>query len=694
MKAALHEATRARIIVPLLCLGFVLNVALAPDSVFDASRNFVFDAYQRLAPGPPPTSDVILIDVDAESIRRLGQWPWPRNRLARLIDAAASARVIGVDVLLSESDRLSPNAWAAAQDQLAPEIRAALAALPDTDARLTASIARAPVVLAAVASSSTPALTPTAPAELGAPIFESGDDARDGLPRYAAAIEPLQNFAEAARGIGFVSALPEPDGILRRIPAVIAIGPTLRPALAIEMMRVAAGAAGRIDFSAGPFGLRRIAVDGRTVETDRAGRVWLRYGAAPARGTAVPAYRVLEGSVEPAMFRDRIVLIGASAAGLGDVVVSPMRRQLAGVEVQRQLLENLLIGRALWRPGFALGLEVAAALGFSLVAMAWLGRQRDRTYALLFAGVAAVTIAGSFAAFWGAGLLLDWTMPLSALAATMLAALAARIHDEVRARLLREGELAVALMQAEAADRAKTEFLANASHELRTPLTAVIGFSEIMTNEMMGPLSPVYSDYARSIHQSGAHLLSVIDDVLDLSVIDLGGMQPKDEPIEIARLIADCERMVAMRAADRSVLVRPELSAGLPTLIADPRMVRQMLLNLLSNAIKYSPRQGRVVIAAWLAPDGWLAIAVCDAGPGIAAADIPYAMQRFGRLRSASMAQEPGIGIGLPLTKSMVELHDGRFELKSEVGVGTEALLWFPPARLGRRNDDEERNSR
>src|SRR2546430_16220 len=138
-RPATAESRRARIVAPLLCLAAVLAAALAPNSAFEASRNFVFDAYQRVAPGPPPRRD-----IDAESIRRVGQWPWPRDLLARLIDGASAARVIGVNVLLSEPDRLSPVAWAQARGDLAPEIRAALAALPDTDAALAATIATAP----------------------------------------------------------------------------------------------------------------------------------------------------------------------------------------------------------------------------------------------------------------------------------------------------------------------------------------------------------------------------------------------------------------------------------------------------------------------------------------------------------------------------------------------------------------------
>jgi signal transduction histidine kinase len=149
----------------------------------------------------------------------------------------------------------------------------------------------------------------------------------------------------------------------------------------------------------------------------------------------------------------------------------------------------------------------------------------------------------------------------------------------------------------------------------------------------------------------------------------------------VAVLIAECTRMTpASRGSE--IRITTELATPLPRLRADARMVKQMLINLLSNAIKYSPPAGEIVVRAGICDGGSFVIAVRDTGVGIAAADIPYAMEPFGRLRSSALAQAPGIGIGLPLTKSMVELHGGRLTLKSAVGVGTEALLWFPPNRV------------
>jgi signal transduction histidine kinase len=451
------------------------------------------------------------------------------------------------------------------------------------------------------------------------------------------------------------------------------------PSFAVEVLRIATNA-DRIRLRSSPAGGRELEIGERRVEIDTAGRAWPQFGkhmVAPS----VPAYRVLDGAVAPALFRDRIVLIGVSAAGLGDVTVTPLHQAGSAVVVQAQLIDSMMAGDVLWRPPLAKAAEVLLAVLLGAAAALLLGRLSDRAYGILFGVLAVAMVLGSMIAFQFAGLLIDWTFPLAGLVATMLLALVFRIGDEVQARRRHERQLAIALLNAEAADRAKTEFLANANHELRTPLTAILGFSEIMSNQLLGPLSPRYAEYARDIHKTAQHLHAIISDILDLAVIDLGGKEPVEDKVDVAVLIEDCARMTPVNRGG-GIRIRTQFAAPLPLLRADARMVKQMLINLLSNAIKYSPRGGEVVVRAELCDDGGFGISVRDSGIGIAAADIPYAMEAFGRLRSSALAQAPGIGIGLPLTKSMVELHGGTLTLKSAVGIGTEALLWFPPSRV------------
>ncbi len=673
------RVTPLRIAVWCTCLLIVLAAGIVPHGVFETLSDSVFDAYQQYSPRGQLSEGIVVIDVDDDSLRRVGQWPWRRDQLARLIDAAAGARVIGLDILLTEPDRLSPAALLKDWPDLAPEVKAGVSALPQPDKVLAGSMAGVPVVLAAAAQSSGDDV-PSPPVAM-TPVFEAGTDPRPGLPHYPSVAWPLPEHIAASRGIGLVSALAEPDGVTRRVPLVLSVGPALLPSFAVEVLRVASGA-DRIDLHAFPSGSRVLVVADHRIEIDAAGRAWPQFGKHVAT-PSVSAWRVLGGEIPPSRFRDRIVLIGAGAAGLGDVIVTPLRQAEPGLLAQAQLIDSLLAGDVLRRPAAAKAMEVLFAVVLSAAALVFLGRVSDLSYGILFGAIAVAAVLGSYAAFRSVGLLLDWSFPLSALIAAILVALILRIGDEALARRRNERQLEGALLKAEAADHAKTEFLANASHELRTPLTAILGFSEIMSEEMFGPLLPKYAEYARDIHKTAKHLHAIISDILDLAVIDLGGRKPVEEWVDVPALVADCARMIpAMRGDHEKIRISMDFAPALPRLFADARMVRQMIVNLLSNAVKYSPAGGAVTIRAEICRDGGLCIAIRDCGPGIAAADIPYAMQPFGRLHSSKLAQAPGIGIGLPLTRSLCELHGGTLTLASDIGVGTEARLWFPSTRL------------
>ncbi|MBI3709981.1 MAG: PAS-domain containing protein [Proteobacteria bacterium] len=236
---------------------------------------------------------------------------------------------------------------------------------------------------------------------------------------------------------------------------------------------------------------------------------------------------------------------------------------------------------------------------------------------------------------------------------------------------------------AELADRAKSEFLANMSHELRTPLNAIIGFSEIMQHEMFGPVGDRrYRDYANDIHSSGTHLLNLISDILDLSKIEAGKLELHEEPLSLADVVATCVSLVRERAGNAGIRVVVEPTDHLPRLSADETKMKQILLNLLSNAIKFTPNGGRVTVGAHRANDHSLVIFVTDTGIGMRAEDIPIAMQPFRQIENAITRKHAGTGLGLPLTKSLVELHGGVMMIESQPNVGTTVTIRLPPSRL------------
>ncbi|MFD2264963.1 sensor histidine kinase [Lacibacterium aquatile] len=247
----------------------------------------------------------------------------------------------------------------------------------------------------------------------------------------------------------------------------------------------------------------------------------------------------------------------------------------------------------------------------------------------------------------------------------------------------REGEkLAAALMAADAANAAKSDFLARMSHELRTPLNAILGFSEIIAEGMFGAITERYRDYASDIRRSGKHLLSLINDILDIARIEAGKHPLLPEALEIAPLVAETSGLLAERARLNSVVFDLNFDQGLPLLWADRRAVVQMLLNLCGNAVKFAPPRTVITIAVGLSADGGLAIDVIDQGPGISAVDLPRVTEPFGAGQVRAATATEGTGLGLAITKGLIALHGGQLELLSPPGAGVTARLVFPAARL------------
>jgi signal transduction histidine kinase len=242
-------------------------------------------------------------------------------------------------------------------------------------------------------------------------------------------------------------------------------------------------------------------------------------------------------------------------------------------------------------------------------------------------------------------------------------------------------DLTAALNVAAEASQAKSNFLASMSHELRTPLNAIIGFSDTMMLGIFGPLSDRYKSYAGDIHQSGLHLLALINDVLDLSRLDAGQGELHEEPVDVTALVAESLRMMVGQAEKAQVTLTDEIEPDLPWLVADRRRIKQVLINLVSNALKFTPPGGQVAVVCRRTPQG-LALAVSDSGIGIAPEDIPKVLERFGQVDSPQQRKHTGTGLGLPLSRELAQLHGGDLTLESAVNVGTTVTVTLPASRL------------
>ncbi|HZH26513.1 MAG TPA: ATP-binding protein [Azospirillaceae bacterium] len=247
----------------------------------------------------------------------------------------------------------------------------------------------------------------------------------------------------------------------------------------------------------------------------------------------------------------------------------------------------------------------------------------------------------------------------------------------------RTAELARARDAAQAASRTKSEFLANMSHELRTPLNAILGFSEMMATQIFGPLGdPRYVDYAADIQSSGRHLLDIINDILDIAKVEAGQLKLRCEPVDLGAVIETCRRLVRERASTAEIGLLVAAGDGMPMLEADEVRLKQILLNLLSNAVKFTPRGGQVVLTVADGPDGSCELVVADTGIGMTEAEIAVALQPFRQIDGALSRRYEGTGLGLPLTKALVELHDGEMIISSAPGVGTTVTVRLPRHRI------------
>jgi signal transduction histidine kinase len=246
-----------------------------------------------------------------------------------------------------------------------------------------------------------------------------------------------------------------------------------------------------------------------------------------------------------------------------------------------------------------------------------------------------------------------------------------------------ERELLKAKVQAENASAAKSDFLAKVSHEIRTPLNAIIGFSDVMMNERFGPIgNERYRQYLKDIHASGGHLISLLNDLLDLSKIEAGKLELNFANVDLNELTHESVALMQPEASRERIIIRTSLSHDLPTVTADPRSVRQIVLNLLSNSIKFTGAGGQVIVSTARSDDGDVVLRVRDTGVGMSERDLAVALEPFRQLATSARWGSGGTGLGLPLTKALAEANRARFRIRSAIDDGTLVEIAFSGTRL------------
>lgn len=255
---------------------------------------------------------------------------------------------------------------------------------------------------------------------------------------------------------------------------------------------------------------------------------------------------------------------------------------------------------------------------------------------------------------------------------------------DITLRKQMEVSLRLAKEQADTANRAKSAFLANMSHELRTPMNAILGFSELMMNETFGPLgNDKYTEYINDVHSSASHLLEIINEVLDMSKIEAGRIELDESEVSMTDLIKSVLRMMESRIFGKELKMHSDIEDDLPYIFVDQRLIRQVLINLVTNAVKFSDTGGNIHLTAKMLPNHAMEIVVSDEGIGIPENKLKQAMEPFGQVTDkAENTGQQGTGLGLPLAKAMVELHEGAMKLESEEGQGTTVTFRLPSDRM------------
>jgi adenylate cyclase len=499
-------------LIPLLVLLCAILLRYDDGAFVAGMRNRVFDFYQELQPRPYLQQPVRILDIDEDSLKRIGQWPWPRDVLARIVDrlTQAGAAAIALDILLAEPDRTSPESllkqWQSRPD--AGSLRQALNQLPDPDAELAAALSRGPTV---VAFSLNQTMGGSAPLRK-AGFATAGDEPRRFVTDLSGATVGLPALEQAAPGNGSVNVLPDPDGVIRRVPIVIAHRGEIYPSLVAEALRVAQGASGYVIKASGASGeesfgratgLTHVRIGEAIVPVDRAGNLPL-YDTGPRPERFIPAWKVLTPDFDPQQVAGHIILIGTSVEGLKDTKPTPLDPVMAGVEIHAQLLEQILGSQYLQRPDWASGAEILLLLALGLILILLLHRLGAVWSAAVTLAAIAAAVAGSWIAYSRLAMQFDPLYPsLAALAIYLSGSLLGYLRTEGERRNVRKafGQYLTPVLVEELTRHPERLQLGGEMRELTLMFSDIQGFTRIaetldpheLTRLINGILTPLTS---------------------------------------------------------------------------------------------------------------------------------------------------------------------------------------------------------
>ena len=467
----------------LLCLALMIGfgaLRIADPAPVEEIRVRTFDFFQRIEPRKKTVRPVTIVDIDDKSLEKVGQWPWPRTRIADLVTelTGLGAVVIAFDAVFSEPDRLNPEAVADTFRNLDEETRARLRALPSNDEVFAEAIRKSRVVLGESGlREEVTALDKTLPVTGLAMLGEEPQRFMFDFPGLLRNVPVLEH---AAAGRGLFTIKPERDGIVRRVPMIMQAQGQTMPSLTFEMLRVATGS-GTILIKAETAGIKSLGIKGLQIPTDHNGQIWVHY----ARNDAsiyVPAINVLEKNVAPDMIAGKLVLIGTSAVGLNDIKTTPVSRAMPGVEIHAQVLESALTGDVISTPIFGIVVEFAAALLFGLLVIAFAPLFGPITLFALGAAFASVLLGASVYFYAQHRLLIDFTYPLMSTTAIYLTLIfSSFVREQAQRRQIRSafGQYLSPALVEQLAQSPEKLVLGGEEREMTIMLSDMRGFTSI-----------------------------------------------------------------------------------------------------------------------------------------------------------------------------------------------------------------------
>ncbi|WP_198323663.1 MULTISPECIES: CHASE2 domain-containing protein [Methylococcus] len=662
----------------------VLLLQLAGWAPWSGLDGAIFDRLLRMRLAARAESRVVIVDIDDNTLSATGQWPWPRYRVAALIKAIASARprAIGLDILFPEPDRTSLSTL---RESFRREFGLELGfsgvppGMEDNDGYLGAVLAASQTIGSIYFPPDLRDVGPPCPL---APLSIGGARSAIVPPEGRSVLCNTFPVHSGLAGHGFINTITDPDGSLRRQPLLYAYEGQWYPSLSLAvLMRVAGADAVEVGNDAfGPV----LNLGALAVPVDRQGTALLRFRVAGHAQQRLSALDILREEYSPLDLAGRIVLVGSSAVGLGDRHRTAVAPDLSGAEVHAVLIDDVLeriyYREPSWQEVFVAGVTLVWGLATALMFARLPALQATSGVV----GLVSVLVGLGVGTFAGAGVVLDFLSPVAAVVveAGVLSFLSYRRQERIAAISRRAREAA------EAASRAKSEFLARMSHEIRTPLHGMLSAAELL---LRGGLDAAQREYAEIIRGSGRTLLAMLDDLLDLSKIEAGKLELESTEFELRDVIAAAIGLFRAQALSRNLALHWEVEPSVPRrLHGDPGALRQVLANLLGNAVKFTLRGGvalEVSLDQEMPEAVTLRFTVSDTGIGVPADCRDRIFSPFEQADGSTTRKYGGTGLGLTISKKLAGLMGGECGVDSEEGQG--ARFWFT-AVFGRTDENRQ----